>query len=128
MTEITLSDAAHIIRNSRRRLAIIYLEEHGQSRIKDLANYVTTVEHGPDNEYGIRHGIYICMYQDHIPQMEECGIVERGRNGDPISPGPHFDAVVAWLEAGLDRFTTEDQIRGEGLGGETIENVEAASD
>ncbi|MFC6976850.1 ArsR family transcriptional regulator [Halomicroarcula sp. GCM10025709] len=95
--------AFDILRNSRRRLAIVYLleTEGGAVSLGDLAEHVAAIENGVSREElssAQRKRVYVSLYQSHLPRMEEAGIVRFDQDRGLVSPGPQAAAVEAYLD------------------------------
>lgn len=75
-----------ILKNRRRRLVIHYLTELSETTtLSDLAEYIAAVENDKPEEAltsAERKRVYVCLYQCHLPKMDDAGVVvyesERG--------------------------------------------------
>ncbi|WP_336133565.1 DUF7344 domain-containing protein [Natronomonas amylolytica] len=69
-----------ILSNTRRRMLLFYLREHGGSAtVKELAEQIAALENEVDVDDLQRQQqkrVYVSLYQTHVPKLEEAGIVE----------------------------------------------------
>lgn len=78
--EVSLDVMFEILKNSRRRLVLDYLQgREGRVKLSDLADRVTAAE----NETTVdsitsteRKRVYVGLYQFHLPKMDDMGIIE----------------------------------------------------
>lgn len=72
-----------VLRASRRRAALRYLDAHGgEATIETLAEHVAAVENGVDPDSVTpkqRKRAYIALYQNHLPKMAKYGVIEYDR-------------------------------------------------
>lgn len=78
-TEVTLDVMFEILKNSRRRLVLEYLQgREGQAKLSDLADQVTAAENDTDVDSITsteRKRVYVGLYQFHLPKMDDMGII-----------------------------------------------------
>lgn len=69
-----------ILRSSRRRLLLHYLERSGGSRSRgELARYVAAAEEGVEMSQVTttdRKRVYVSLHQTHLPTMDDVGIID----------------------------------------------------
>lgn len=69
-----------ILSNTRRRMMLYYLREHGGSAtVKELAEQIAALENEVEVEdlgRQQRKRVYVSLYQTHVPKLEETGIIE----------------------------------------------------
>lgn len=97
--------------NGRRRLALEYLEAQGGSApLSSLAENVameeteTPVDRLDRSE---RKSVYNSLYQTHVPQLEEAGVVDYDADESVVALGERFDEVEPYI--GGDDRTAEPQ-------------------
>ncbi|KYH24634.1 hypothetical protein HAPAU_36170 [Halalkalicoccus paucihalophilus] len=77
---LSKDDLFHILSNSRRRDALHYLNEHdGQITMRDMAEWIAAREHNTSVSQlrsTERQPVYIALYQCHLPQLDDYGIIE----------------------------------------------------
>lgn len=86
--EITLEEAYEILKNSRRRQTLEFLEDRADpADLGELAEFIaaeendTTVASVTSKE---RKRVYVGLYQCHLPKMDKMGIVEFDKNRGTI--------------------------------------------
>lgn len=89
-----------LLGNERRRSCLqclIGLE--GAIPVQDLANQVATSVSGEDRSASdIRDSVYISLCQNHLPKLDDAGVVEYDSGEKTVSPGPAFPAVERHLQ------------------------------
>lgn len=69
-----------ILRSSRRRLLLHYLEQSGGTRSRgELARYIAAAEEGIEMEQVTttdRKRVYVSLHQTHLPTMDDVGIID----------------------------------------------------
>lgn len=98
----TRDDVWSVIGNERRRLAIRYLvqDADGETTLGELADHLAYVEGGLDPMFELRgkqrRSAYVALYQNHVPALEEAGLVETDR--DTIRTTPLTEAAWSILD------------------------------
>lgn len=102
-TSLSLSEAAGLLANSRRRHAIERLRNvDGSIGLADLADEVATVEHGtviseiPAEEV---KRVYLDLYHSHVPKLAEADVVEYSQESDLVELSAGADRLTPYLEA-----------------------------
>ncbi|QLG29751.1 hypothetical protein HUG10_19290 (plasmid) [Halorarum halophilum] len=98
-SRLTEDQVFHVLQNQRRRWVLKYLEgRDGQVRMRDIAEQVAAWEHDTTVQALTskeRQRVYIPLYQNHLPKLDEegiidynqsRGIVERTRLADQLNP------------------------------------------
>ncbi len=77
--EIETDNALSLLANERRRLTIRYAIEEAEDvfDLNDIAQYIATVENGPDYTPSERKRVYIALYQTHVDKLVDAGVLER---------------------------------------------------
>ena len=87
----------HLLRNQRRRETLHALGERDETSFRELAEAVASVEYDRPIE-GIstteRKTVYVTLYQNHVPELEDCGLVERDRDTGTVCLTPAGRQVV----------------------------------
>jgi len=91
-----------LLKNSRRRSTIKYLQKHGGSaELKDVAEHIaaeendTTVRQLSSDQ---RKRVYIGLYQCHLPKMDKLGIVEYDKNRGTIELQESVTQLLQYIE------------------------------
>lgn len=83
--ELSRDDVFDLLRNSRRREVLRYLDslEDGETTLSHLAEEIAAKEHDTTVD-GItssqRKRVYIGLYQGHLPKMADRGVIEYDKN------------------------------------------------
>ncbi|WP_254769426.1 helix-turn-helix domain-containing protein [Salinilacihabitans rarus] len=94
------SEVFHILGNDRRRAIVqILAERRNHVGVSDVATEIASQESDstpvPNNLY---KSVYVSLQQTHLPQLEEDDVIEYDPEGKTISPGPHFDDVLTYVD------------------------------
>ena len=95
----------HALSNERRRVALMALNDCGPIEFAELVRVVAALVYECDVEAideDQRRTVYASLYQSHIPQLEEAGIVERRASAVALSDTGR--QVVAVLEDMDERY------------------------
>lgn len=102
-TSLSLSEAAGLLADSRRRHAIERLRSvDGSIGLADLADEVATAEHGtiiseiPAEEV---KRVYLDLYHSHVPKLAKADVVEYSQEADRIGLSAGADRLTPYLEA-----------------------------
>ncbi|MFC5973113.1 hypothetical protein ACFPYI_17405 [Halomarina salina] len=81
-------DGFELLANARRREMIALVEEHNQISLPDVADEVTVSEAGTsivevDPETVL--DVYLSLYHDHVPRLEEAGLVHYDQELDLVA-------------------------------------------
>lgn len=87
-----------VLATARRREALRYLEANGgETTLPDLTEYLGEQEgRDPDNP-GELKAVYVSLVQNHIPLLEEAGIVRYNKDRRLISLTDRADLVLPYL-------------------------------
>lgn len=99
------SAIASLFADETRRRVLFRLRTVGRTTAPDLGRYLAAVDRGVDpgevDEIDGPRPATIALYHDHLPRLDEHGVVDYDRTAGEITPGPNFDEVepiVASLE------------------------------
>jgi len=115
--QISTDDLFDALSNSRRRQVIRRLNE-GAADLGTLAEEIAAVENDttvPRLGSQQRKRVYISLYQAHLDQLEDVGIVVRDEQGQHVAPGPAHPEALEALQAATgaaDESTMRDRIAG----------------
>lgn len=93
----------HVLRNERRRRTLRYLLAGDEEPVtmRALAEAVAAAEHDTTVDAlrsEERHRVYITLYQSHLPQMADAGIIEYDQDGGLIATTPRIEAFEAHID------------------------------
>lgn len=95
---LTKDQIFHLLQNERRRLALTYLQGvEGEVKMRDIAEQVAAWEHDTTVEAldsDQRQRVYIPLYQNHLPKLDEEGVIEYDQSRGVVRRTP----VAAELE------------------------------
>jgi len=100
-TDLELGEVLELLRARRRRVALDYLDREGEGTFGDLVDYAAREIHGLGYSTDERKRIYVALYQNHLPKLDDMGVVEFEGTGDDdrVRPGDRFEGVVHILDA-----------------------------
>lgn len=97
---ISKSNIHHLLSNSRRRHTIRYLQNNGGAvTVRELSEVVAAIETGespPPRD--IRETVYISLHQNHLPALDEQGVIEYDRQRKEVVPLPRTRDVRLYME------------------------------
>lgn len=96
-------DTFALLSNPRRRLALRVLRAEGPTLTTgDLAEHVAAREHGIERAQlrsKQRKRVYISLYQNHLPQLADAGVIDYDPDRGTVRRGPAADRLYATLDA-----------------------------
>lgn len=103
--ELSRDDIFDILRNSRRRAVINHLRtEKSTMTLNELAEQIA----GDENDIGVedlssqqRKRVYVSLHQNHLPKMDDMGVVDYDRDRGTIALGD-ISGVSPYLSLELD--------------------------
>lgn len=102
-TELTKDEVFELLKNSRRRTIIDYLESNGGSAtLSDLAEFIAAEENDIDiGELSSdqRKRVYIGLYQCHLPKMDNHGVVEYDKNRGTVELQDRVTELLPYMES-----------------------------
>jgi hypothetical protein len=98
--QLSETDIHDLLRNDRRRQTIKCLQERGREvMLRDLAEEIAELETGesppPRN---IRDSVYISLHQNHLPKLDDAGVVEYDRDRKTIELSTSARTVDVYME------------------------------
>lgn len=119
-TDLTLEEVCHLLQSRRRRDLLRYLADHdGPVQLGDVAEQIAATENDTDADRLTseqRKRVYISLYQSHIPQLEDAGIVEYDSDAATVvgrPPARHLHEVILRLQTvAADYADEEDESQG----------------
>jgi|AntRauTorcE11898_2_1112593.scaffolds.fasta_scaffold39106_1 hypothetical protein len=104
--DIDIDSALSLLATERRRLAIRFAIEDadGVFEIGDVVRYIATDEYGPEYTSSERKRVYISLYQTHLPELVDAGVLDRIDDGEghtfrvAESARPLYDVLDATTE------------------------------
>ena len=96
----------HLLQNERRRSVIEYLRdadtnEDGHVWMRDIAERVAAWE----NDTSVaqlssteRQRVYIPLYQNHLPKLDEAGVIEYNQSRGTVTPTDRVDELAEFVE------------------------------
>ena len=105
---IPKDDAFHILQTKRRRAIIRYIlacDNQDKFRMRDMVEEIAAWEHdttvaGLTSQQ--RQRVYIALYQNHLPKLDEHDIIEYNRARGFVRPLPPIALFAPYVEEGLD--------------------------
>jgi DNA-binding transcriptional ArsR family regulator len=113
---LPLDQVFEILKNSRRRQTLHYLEQNGgEASLSDLAEHIAAIENDVAVEAitsSQRKRVYVGLYQCHLPKMDDMDIIDFEKNRGTVELahnasqlGPYLDRDDSdgwhWLYAGV---------------------------
>lgn len=98
---LTRDQIFHLLQNERRRLALTYLSEReGEVEMRAIAEQVAAWEHDTtvaalDSDQ--RQRVYIPLYQNHLPKLDEEGVIEYNKSRGIVERTPLADQLDPFL-------------------------------
>ena len=106
-TPLDADERFHLLQNERRRLVIRYLRdaesdaEDGRVWMRDIAEQVAAWEHDTTVAQLTsteRQRVYIPLYQNHLPKLDDAGIIEYNQSRGVVVPTERVDRLAAFVE------------------------------
>ena len=83
-SSLSKDEIFEVLSNRRRRQIIRFLQDQdGRSTTSELAEYIAAVENDtsvPQLTSSQRKRVYVGLYQNHLPRMDELGVIEYAKN------------------------------------------------
>ncbi len=103
----------HLLQNERRRLVIRYLREadsdsdaeDGRVWMRDVAEQVAAWEHDTtvaQLSSTERQRVYIPLYQNHLPKLDEAGVIDYDQSRGVVVPTERVDRLAEFVEGPAD--------------------------
>lgn len=99
---LPLDEVFEILKNSRRRETLRYLQENGgETTLSEVAEHIAALE----NDTTVRaisstqrKRVYVGLYQCHLPKMDDTGVIDFEQNRGTIELGPNADQLYPYLD------------------------------
>lgn len=77
--ELDIDTALSLLSNERRRLTLRFAieEADGEFDLVDVVRDIATYEYGPEYTSSERKRVYISLYQTHLSELVDAGVLER---------------------------------------------------
>lgn len=93
--DLPLGVVTEMLLSRRRRLLLDYLDSHPEATFSEVVEYVTREEVGLGYGTKERKRVYVALYQNHAPKLDDAGVIEFDVDATELrGPGPHFRQVV----------------------------------
>lgn len=101
--ELDKDDLFHLLKSSRRRRALRFLlaAESEPVEMRTVAEAVAAEEYGKPVEAlhsDERQRVYITLYQLHLPQLDDAGVIDYNQSRGRITTNPVIEAFDEYLE------------------------------
>lgn len=104
-SDATIGELFAQLQNDRRRLVVWHLYHDIAAdetvTLRELSEFVTQCEFGDDYSSTERKRVYISLYQHHLDQLAEVGLIER-RGEHEYQPGRNVKAAIEILATAED--------------------------
>jgi hypothetical protein len=104
--EKTLDLVFGILKNSRRRLVLEYLQDTDQEvTLSDLAEHIAAIENDTTPERltsSERKRVYVGLYQCHLPKMDDAGAIDYNQQRGLIRRTEQTERFESYLKQGSD--------------------------
>ncbi len=126
-TPLDADERFHLLQNERRRLVIRYLREadsdaeDGRVWMRDIAEQVAAWEHDTtvaQLSSTERQRVYIPLYQNHLPKLDEAGVIDYDQSRGVVVPTERVDRLAEFVE-GSDAPDADDDARDADADGDT---------
>jgi len=103
---LSTDERYHLLQTQRRRLVLRYLHgREGPVEMRDVAEQVAAWEHDTtvaELRSAQRQRVYISLYQNHLPALDEAGVIEYDQSRGRVEPTPRIHELYRLLELGED--------------------------
>lgn len=90
---LTTAEVCELLANERRQTAIKVMQEEGNISLRYLSEVLAEAE-GKE-----RKGVYIALYQTHIPKLDDYDVVDYSDRTSAVQPGDNFERVSEALSS-----------------------------
>ncbi|WP_128224348.1 DUF7344 domain-containing protein [Halobacteriaceae archaeon SHR40] len=98
---LPLDQAFEILKNSRRRETLHYLNEHGgTATLSSLAEHIAAIENDTTVQQitsSQRKRVYVGLYQCHLPKMDSMDVIDFDKNRGTIELARNAEQVCSYL-------------------------------
>ena len=100
--DLPLDVVFDLLKNRRRRLVIKYLEEESSTTtLSDLAEHIAALENDKTEEAltsAERKRVYVCLYQSHLPKMDDAGIIDFDSDRGTVEVDDDVDHFAEYID------------------------------
>ncbi|WP_170977275.1 DUF7344 domain-containing protein [Halorussus salinisoli] len=100
-SELSEEEVFEVLSHRRRRYALHYLVESGETQLGDLAEHVAAWENDKGVEQlstGERKRVYCALQQSHLPKMDAAGVVEFDKRRGTIDPSEAVEELDIYMD------------------------------
>jgi len=100
-SELTEEDVFDVLSHRRRRFALHYLVQQGETDLGELSEYVAAWENDKDVaelSTSERKHAYSALQQTHLPRMDEVGVVEFDKDRGTIEPSESLAELDIYMD------------------------------
>lgn len=105
-TQLSQGCIFDLLSNSRRRMVLFYLREHGgEMSPTDLAEEVAAIENEVDVDelnYKQRKRVYVSLHQTHLPRLADAGVVHYDKDEGVVRLTEDADVIDSYLTVTAD--------------------------
>jgi hypothetical protein len=91
-----------LLSNERRRRVLTYLEETGgDATLSDIAEEIASNENDKSVtalSSGERKRVYVCLYQSHLPKMDDANVIEYNQPRGTVELRPEASQLLSYLD------------------------------
>lgn len=88
----------HILQNERRHQVLKYLfERESTVSLRDLSEWIAEAEADGTPPSEIRDSVYVSLHQNHLPRLDEAGVIEYDKDRKLISLQPEAQSVEVYM-------------------------------
>lgn len=99
-TDLPLDVVFDLLSNERRRQVLRYLETTPETTLGDLAEHIAAIENDkPEGDLTSteRKRVYICLYQSHLPAMDDAGVIDFDEHRKTVTTGGSIEHIQPYL-------------------------------
>ena len=98
--ELPLDVLYSLLSNERRRRTLRFLSEEPETTLGELAEHIAAIENGkPVDAVNSteRKRVYICLYQCHLPKLDDAGVIDFDQARKTVRPAGHAEELLRYL-------------------------------
>ena len=100
--ELPLDVVFDVLKNRRRRLVLRYLHQISErTTLSDLSEHIAAIEndkHESELTSSERKRVYVCLYQCHLPKMDDAGVLEFVSDRGTVVLADETDEFTRYLD------------------------------
>lgn len=104
-----------VLRNSRRRRILRYVDREGSTTLGELATHIAAIENGIEERAvssDQRKLLYVSLYQSHLPKLGDAGCIDYDSDRGTVEPTDRVDEYLAVLDQFGDESAESPRERG----------------